>query len=303
MSAATDETILCPLCDYDLRGLVEPRCPECGYRFDWDELRDPTRRLHRYLFEHHPERNLRSLRQTFIASLRPRRFWAQLHPTQSPRLRRLIVYWVIITSVILVPFLLQLGYLTYLQHAYSKLYRSRAPTWIMPEYKAAVTQQYGTFERYLDVQAPLLPSWRVPWLAMGRSAFALIALWIISWPWMTLAALMIFRASMRKAQVKMVHVLRCVIYSADAIALAALAVIGWIVFMMRAPQILSYRYGDSEFAKTVLLVMFLILSYRLWIAYRKYLRFDHALATVVSSQVIVALAVWKFGLDMDMLHW
>ncbi len=28
------EDILCPLCEYDLRMLAEPRCPECGYRFD-----------------------------------------------------------------------------------------------------------------------------------------------------------------------------------------------------------------------------------------------------------------------------
>src|SRR5687768_18521450 len=36
-----DEVPHCPLCDYDLRGLAEPRCPECGYRFTWEELRDP----------------------------------------------------------------------------------------------------------------------------------------------------------------------------------------------------------------------------------------------------------------------
>ena len=52
---AEAETLHCPLCEYNLRGLSEPRCPECGYRFEWAELRDPSRRLHPYLFEHHPE--------------------------------------------------------------------------------------------------------------------------------------------------------------------------------------------------------------------------------------------------------
>lgn len=32
--ATLHEDVRCPLCDYDLRGLTEPRCPECGYRFD-----------------------------------------------------------------------------------------------------------------------------------------------------------------------------------------------------------------------------------------------------------------------------
>src|SRR5438477_10336608 len=91
---ALDDKLLCPLCDYDLRGLIEPRCPECGYRFEWAELRDPTRRLHPYLFEHHPERNVRALIRTFRTSLRPWRFWSQLFPTQAPRRRRMIVYWV-----------------------------------------------------------------------------------------------------------------------------------------------------------------------------------------------------------------
>ena len=38
--SAITETIRCPLCDYDLRGLIEPRCPECGYQFVWPEVLD-----------------------------------------------------------------------------------------------------------------------------------------------------------------------------------------------------------------------------------------------------------------------
>src|SRR3954449_9349849 len=78
---AQREDLACPLCGYNLRGLREPRCPECGYRFRWADLTDPprapgeprcpecgyrfrwadltapARRVHPYLFEHHPERN------------------------------------------------------------------------------------------------------------------------------------------------------------------------------------------------------------------------------------------------------
>jgi hypothetical protein len=29
----------CPKCDYDLRGLPEQRCPECGTEFRWEDIR------------------------------------------------------------------------------------------------------------------------------------------------------------------------------------------------------------------------------------------------------------------------
>src|SRR3954462_7960402 len=107
----SDVAIHCPMCEYDLRGQVEPRCPECGYRFAWEELRDPTRRLHPYLFEHHPERNGWSLCRTFLGSLRPRRFWAQLHPAQPSRPRRLVVYWLVLAAVCMVPYAAYFGWM------------------------------------------------------------------------------------------------------------------------------------------------------------------------------------------------
>ena len=35
------ESLFCPECDYDLRGLESSRCPECGAAFDLEELRRP----------------------------------------------------------------------------------------------------------------------------------------------------------------------------------------------------------------------------------------------------------------------
>src|SRR5258705_8474331 len=79
-SPAAQEDATCPLCNYNLRGLTQPRCPECGFTFDWSEILDITRRKHPYLFEHHPERNLWSFFKTLFGGANPRRFWRALHP-------------------------------------------------------------------------------------------------------------------------------------------------------------------------------------------------------------------------------
>jgi hypothetical protein len=39
----------CPACRYDLSGLREPICPECGEPFDADVLRNPRRSRHWFL--------------------------------------------------------------------------------------------------------------------------------------------------------------------------------------------------------------------------------------------------------------
>ena len=48
------EDIPCPECKYDLRGLTEPRCPECGRRFEWSDVPamrpPPTPKTPRYLW-------------------------------------------------------------------------------------------------------------------------------------------------------------------------------------------------------------------------------------------------------------
>src|SRR6185369_16048420 len=100
-----DQDVLCPLCDYNLRGLTEARCPECGYRTTWDELRNRPP-LHAYLFEHHPRRNFVSFVRTVLGSLLPRRFWRGVLPTMLIKPRRLYLFGGIVFFVALLGVLL-----------------------------------------------------------------------------------------------------------------------------------------------------------------------------------------------------
>jgi len=47
----TDAGLRCPQCDYNLTGLSEPRCPECGEAFDWEQVRRAAANPPRIYFE------------------------------------------------------------------------------------------------------------------------------------------------------------------------------------------------------------------------------------------------------------
>src|SRR5262245_24135568 len=96
-SAAVERDVPCPLCDYNLRGLTEPRCPECGHKFEWDDVRDEHRWHLNWLFEHNREHKFRAFLQTLRHSMQPAQFWNAVRPSHRPRVLRLIVYWLLLT--------------------------------------------------------------------------------------------------------------------------------------------------------------------------------------------------------------
>lgn len=303
--------ILCPLCDYNLRGLIEPRCPECGYRFDWPDLIDPARRRHPYLFEHHPQRRIWSFYRTLKGGLRPKKFWTSLHPAQPSHVRRLLVYWIVCNpGFLLLPLAtVAVDFVSFARQIQQNRAQMTAFYTASPalsrfssSFRARVTTR-AAFDQYLDETSPLPPSLRFFQAAIRVSiekGNALVALFgsllLASWPWIVFLPLMIFGVSMQRAHVKTIHVVRCVLYTSDTslwvVALALLlAVLTTLAALYTGVSWLD-RHDFMALAIAALMGVFLLLYlWRLTVAYRRYLKFDHSFATVLSAHIIAVLSV------------
>ena len=203
----------CPLCEYSLRGLAEPRCPECGFAFTWAELAAADRDRHRWLFEHAKRRLVGSLWTTCRHNLWPLRFWRDVTPANPVNPRRLVLYWAITALVAAVLLLAPLPHGMW--QAWDEGYAS--PVFLSGPYA--------------------LPSGPAPWtewLADGcRGTWDVVRsadlsklnaagppLLVLAWPWLSLAALLVFGLSMRRAKISSRHVLRVAVYGCD---------FGWLV--------------------------------------------------------------------------
>jgi hypothetical protein len=308
--------ICCPMCEYNLRGLTEPRCPECGYRFEWKDLLDAKVRPHPYLFEHHPERNFKSFWQTAWGGLRPWKFWRELHAGQLSRPKRLFAYWLFASAFILTALLvLAVGAGITLAASAS----NERQTLIRSSGGAIAASGQAA---YLDQRYPLPPDklffhWLWDTRADLQVTVALAGI-ILAWPWLTYLMLMIFRISMRRARIKSIHVRRSIIYCFDAAIWASLLALlifplrewlwsaslpynSWSSFggyVLSRPPLSSARFfsgAPSDFymhcANSLAGVAVAVGAWRLTIAYRRYLRFDWPVATVLASQVILLLAL------------
>lgn len=293
-----DRNVDCPLCAYKLRGVVEPRCPECGYLFTWPQILDPALRLHPYLFEHHPECNLRSFLRTVLGGLRPGRFWTSLFPTQPSRPKRLVGYWAIAAGMLIAAALAGLatsliGIVSY-QEMLANNQRAQqsmahpASTIDAPSASRIIREvcTSGTVRETLTV-AVFIPA---------------------VWPWLSAATFLIFRISMRYARVKPIHMLRICVYSCDAIFWWGLVILAAALvpipfgglastqFIRYYPvsKGLAYVPVESEVNLAIglaILVMWLHATWRMRAACKHYLQFSFPLGTAVAVQIICFLVL------------
>lgn len=269
----------CPLCEYNLRGLDQPRCPECGFTFTWAELKLGQEQTHPYLFEHHPKRNIWSFWKTYWRDCRPRTFWAELSPAQPVRMSRLMIYWFISSLVVIVSVIMPLSYGVW------DRFQSPPPVG-SPIFSSSFSPSgTRTFVPIYPPAPPVIPFWdrlNDAWTetlddCLDHGLFA-GALTLLLWPWLTMLFLLIFVESMRKAKINKRHLLRVIVYGTD------------FGFVMILPLLLSnglrFRNGSPML---IALLCGAFALYRLTIAYKRYLRFHMPFATVLSSQIIVTM--------------
>ncbi len=281
--------VLCPLCGYNLRGLPEARCPECGGKFEWPDLLDPTRKLHPYLFEHHPERNTGSFVCTFIGGLFPRRFWRTIHPTQPSRPKRVVLYWIVCVLVFLiVPSTRYVLSAIDIRHnmldrrnAYLAYYKSpkagvapkelRGATVASREELDLLVQNYQSVDRFIEMATPqptlrvLFDRTSIPFLefidntALARGnrlmTFSVsLSLALLIWPWPAMLLLMLLRTTMRQASIRPTHLMRVCLYNADVIL--------WLALVSTGPMLVTQLYRLSQSRQSMPLVYTYIYLYQ-----------------------------------------
>ena len=259
--ATIDREILCPMCDYNLRGLTESRCPECGYRFDWPAVLDPNLQTHPYLFEVHPERYVRSFLRTLVRGHGFWSFWKSLQPSQRSSTGRLAVYGIVCGFIALLPAILLVVLQVYQWHAVANPAAS-----------------------FADMLTSAMREWPI------RGVVAACLIWAL-FPWLNFLALRVFAQSMRQARVKPIHVLRCAVYCGDLIVWNAIIDL---TAVLCYGYDLQYRSVEDRLMAVLSVsgaIMILLNFVRLASAYRFYMKFPHVIATIAASQVMVALAI------------
>ncbi|MBA3273702.1 MAG: hypothetical protein H0T11_07500, partial [Chthoniobacterales bacterium] len=123
----------------------------------------------------------------------------------------------------------------------------------------------------------------------STSSFFVATVLYVLWPWLSMAALLVFQASMRQAKIQNHHVLRAVLYTGDASWLmVGTAIIVVPSFILHTPMKVLGTGVATQIGWVILFALFT--TWRLHSAYRYYLRFDRPLFTVIAAQTIVLLS-------------
>jgi hypothetical protein len=312
LGAPSDRDVHCPLCDYNLRGLTEPRCPECGHAFDWQELLTGPKKLP-WFYEHRRGVALAALIKTFARGLRPGRFWAIVRPAHEVRPARLLAYALILLSVAAVGTWLPLVTSSYVRET------GRMPV-VRAQLRARLTdpatgnplpelQQHlntigiGSLDQYLDSILPsptLTALWYAgsTWRPMQR-----LAVPVIGWPILTFAVLWAYRKALGQTDVKTPHLWRVAVYCGDVAFIAwafLLPAAHWLHPIAEAlanrSDAMYFLIGGRRAAGGGMLAglgIALICAARFTIAHRRYLGGPNSTRSAALIQLLVLLGLFR----------
>lgn len=266
---AAADALNCPLCGYDLRGLPENRCPECGHAFDPDELRRAKDERRNWLFEHALTRRLvGSFLRTTTKSLRPFTFWRSVsaaHVIHERRLEQWAAYWIAISVLATIVGVVAAAVVIY-HDANGSLF-GPGPVARRP-WGASVD-----WRRAFD-------------FAMQRGYVGPIALLGgigLIWPAVTVLALAVFNHTLSRAGIRRGHLWRCVLYALPSILLPPIAV------LLLGPWLFPITPRAVVLCGLAMLVLSTL---HLAVAHVAYLRLRHAVAQAILVQLMVVLGMF-----------
>ncbi|MCH7814847.1 MAG: hypothetical protein IID40_12600 [Planctomycetes bacterium] len=200
------DKLTCLNCGYHLFGLEQPRCPECGRDFTWEGVLDDYRRRKKPLFEYHWRRQpVRAFCRAWWLSWRPWRLWRHIDIHDPPAVPGLLVLLLLSATVFVVslPLLVWIGTwaIEWLEGA---IWGGPQPTALGWRTSTGAWRRVPG-ERQGPWGWPL--AWYGNWLKFIGAAFTA-----------GFCALLLLRQSMARAKVKARHVLRVYVYAALPLA-------------------------------------------------------------------------------------
>lgn len=278
-----DEDIPCPLCGYNMRGLTEARCPECGAKYEWLELREARDKAP--IFEYRGRAG--SLIGTAIKTLSPVQFWRTLRPAMPPNIDLLTVYAVafiiasIAVGVLIVVFNEVMLWLNWTSGVGLALQSLLDGTWF------AFFRSRDYFGRYLS----------------DNDAFRYALFTMLSMP---MVLLMLFVSlclgTLQKAKLRLVHIVRVALYCSTPLLIGGLLS----MFAVYINEGDSYQFwfwlllGNMPSQPTNILALPILLTgvlgttFTLGVACRRYLQVRHAWGVACMTGLVLSL--WLFVL-------
>jgi len=219
---AFEDDVPCPLCDYNMRGLPSPRCPECGGQYSWPDLLDPVFGRHPFIYEHHDNRNLWSFTRTLTTGLLPSFFWRSVKPTHHVVDERLRGYfWIVLALGLALHFIASVMF-PLSNHFARELLRVLGYTSSWTFWGGALSgfNGYYHFGDYADGGAsrPILACY----LCLACTYFSL----------------QIFQTTMSRAKIKRAHLARVCVYCGDTFV--------WMAGAGLTVCLINFAYGLFE---------------------------------------------------------
>ncbi len=264
VSGFPPEHLLCPSCRYGVYGLPQNRCPECGERFAWSQVRSIALTMRGRTFEsrwrHDP---IKALWQTWcLAAFQPRKLWSVYDRDEAtcvwPLLLFLLLQWLLF-----------------------------AQAW--PTLAFVVDPLMNRLAE--EVAGPGVRAQRFVYGFRPGSGFLThLGVWYVA----TFAALQVFFQSKKRYGIRWTHILRVFVH-ATALASFATAVwfmLEWLVDLSllvrptRVSIMLYNRIGQAVFWLGLMMTW----AY-LWLGWRRHLKIPHGWAVATVALLIGFLVV------------